>query len=187
MNETTQPHSPTGADRLRASQALLEAKGAAEHPGCVMCSAANPFGLKLKFRVQNDGSVTAMFWCREVLQGYPKMLHGGIISALLDAAMTHALLATGVVAVTAELTVRFLAPVALDYGAVIRAAIEDDRSAPLLYRMRATLEQNRKVMARASAKFLSKDLCATEPCAKPGADIVVPGAGEKKCRTEPWP
>jgi len=137
-----------------ASQTALESLVAAEHSECLMCGPENPLGLKLRFRVQPDGSVLAMFTCREALRSYPETLHGGVISALLDAAMTNALFAVGVVGVTAELTVRFLAPVALNRGAVLRACVERDAH-PLFY-LRAELEQDRKPKARANAKFLVK-------------------------------
>lgn len=153
----SQPCSPPAATDLTARQAALEAVSAAEHPHCLMCGPVNAMGLKLRFRVQSDGSVLAMFPCREALQSYPETLHGGVISALLDAAMTNALFAIGIVGVTAELNVRFLAPVALNHGVVLRASIEKDLHP--LYLVRSELEQDRKVMARASAKFLVRD-CA---------------------------
>jgi uncharacterized protein (TIGR00369 family) len=135
-----------------ANQDTLDAIRDAEHPQCLVCGSANPLGMKLKFRVQSDGSVVALFPCREALQSYPETLHGGVISALLDAAMTNALFSIGVVALTAELTVRFLAPVSLNHGAVIRASVEKDAFHTLYY-VRAEFEQDRKLMARASAKF----------------------------------
>ena len=139
---------------VTASQATLDALAAAEHSECLMCGPANTLGLRLRFRVQPDGSVLAMFPCRVAFQSYPETLHGGVISALLDAAMTNALFSIGVVGVTGELTVRFLAPVALGRGVVVRACIEK-ASHPLFY-VRSELEQDRKLMARASAKFLVK-------------------------------
>jgi len=139
------------------NQARLEAVSAAEHPQCLLCSAANPFGMKLKFTVQKDGSVLTAFPCREILQSYRETLHGGIISAVLDAAMTNAMFSIGVVAVTAELTVRFLAPVILNQGAVVRAWI-DKATSHRLYYVRSELEQDRKVMARASAKFVVRSV-----------------------------
>jgi len=72
--------------------------------------------------------------------------------------MTHVLFSVGVVGVTAELTVRFLAPVMLDRGAVVRASIEE--GSHTLYYVRSELEQDQKLMARASAKFLAKG-CST--------------------------
>lgn len=135
-------------------QAALDSLAAAEHTGCLMCGADNALGLKLRFRVQPDGSVLALFPCREVFRSYSETLHGGVISALLDAAMTSALFSIGVVGVTAELTVRFLAPVGLGRGAVVRASTERGRHP--LYHVRAALEQDRRLMARASAKFMAK-------------------------------
>ena len=139
---------------VEKSQATLESLCAAEHSECLMCGPANLLGLKLRFRVQPDGSVLATFACREALRSYPETLHGGVISALLDAAMTNALFSLGVAGVTAELTVRFLATVALNRDAVVRASIEKDVH-PLFY-VRAELQQDRKLMARATAKFLAK-------------------------------
>ena len=138
------------------SQERLDAFRAAEHPRCFLCSPENPSGLKLRFRVQPDGSVAAFFPCREVFQSYPSTLHGGIVAALLDAAMANALFSIGVVAVTAELDVRYRAPVVLERGAVVRGLVEKTTAHPL-YTARAEVEQDRKVVARASARFLVRD------------------------------
>ncbi len=138
--------------QVNANQASLDALRDTEHPECLMCGAINPLGLKLKFRVQQDGAVVAMFPCREAFRSYPETLHGGIISALFDAAMTNALFAIGVVGVTVELTVRFLARAELNRGAVVRAFVEKDTH-PLFY-LRAELEQDGKLKARATATFM---------------------------------
>jgi acyl-coenzyme A thioesterase PaaI-like protein len=140
---------------LTATQATLDSLRNAQHAECLMCGSANPLGLKLRFRVQPDGSVLALSPCPEGLRSYPETLHGGVISALLDAAMTNALFAAGVTAVTAELTIRFLAPVSLNRGALVRASVEKDAH-PLFY-VRAELEQDETLKARASAKFLVKE------------------------------
>ena len=138
------------------SQERLDAVRAAEHPRCFLCSPESPSGLKLRFRVQPDGSVLAFCPCREVFQSYPETLHGGIVAALLDAAMANALFSIGVVAVTAELDVRFRAPVLLDRGAVVRGVVEKTTAHPLYY-VRSEVEQDRRVVARASARFLVRD------------------------------
>ena len=138
------------------SQERLDALRAAEHPRCFLCSPDNPSGLRLRFRVQPDGSVAAFFQCREVFQSYPATLHGGIVAALLDAAMANALFSIGVVAVTAELDVRYRAPVVLERGVVVRGRVEKTTAHPLYY-VRGEVEQDRKVVARASARFLVRD------------------------------
>jgi uncharacterized protein (TIGR00369 family) len=43
----------------------------------------------------------------ELHQGWPGIVHGGLLSTVLDEAMSHAVLAAGMTAVTAELRVRF--------------------------------------------------------------------------------
>ena len=142
-------------ERQPPSQSTLDSLVISEHNECLMCGPANSSGFRLRFRVISDGSVIAMFPCGDALRSYPETLHGGVISSLLDAAMTNALFAIGVTAVTAELTVRFIAPVRLNRGAVISARIEKDAD-PLFY-MQAAIEQDGKVLVRGTAKFLSKD------------------------------
>jgi hypothetical protein len=56
---------------VAASQASMEALCAAEHSGCLLCGPENPIGLKLRFRVQPDGTVRAMFLPREAFRSYP--------------------------------------------------------------------------------------------------------------------
>jgi acyl-coenzyme A thioesterase PaaI-like protein len=136
------------------NQEALETLRISEHSQCLMCGPSNPFGMKLKFKVQLDGSVLATFPCRQPFQSYASTLHGGVISAALDAAMTNVLFSIGVVAVTVELAVRFLAPVALDRIAVVRASLKKALS-PLYY-VRSEIEQDRRLRARASAKFMLK-------------------------------
>jgi uncharacterized protein (TIGR00369 family) len=147
---------PKRPEEASMRQDRLDTLSATEHPLCLMCSAANPASMKLDFRVQSDGSVLATFPCREMWQSYPRTLHGGVVAALVDAAMTNALFSIGVVAVTAELTVRFLAPVSLNRSAVVRASIDEESSHPLYY-VRSEIIQSQKLMARASAKFLAKE------------------------------
>jgi acyl-coenzyme A thioesterase PaaI-like protein len=61
--------------------------------------------------VDRDGAVHTVFKAHEGLQGYRGILHGGVITALLDAAMANCLFLKGVEALTGDLHVRFLKPV----------------------------------------------------------------------------
>ena len=124
----------------------------AHHGQCVVCGDGNKKGIKLSFDVAPNGSVEGRVPCRRLFQGYEGLLHGGVISAVLDSAMTNCLFAHDIIAVTAELTVRFLHPVLLTREAVVRASIKE--SMPPLHLMEAQLVQNGRVVARASAKFV---------------------------------
>ena len=123
---------------------------------CLVCGQENPNGLKLKFKVQADQSVGAVFDCLPWLQSYPNVLHGGVISAILDSAMVNALFAIGIVAVTATLEVRYLAPTVSGRFAMARAWTESAAAHPL-YLQRAELIQDDKVMVEAKAKFFVRD------------------------------
>lgn len=122
------------------------------HPYCIVCGSHNLRGLRLQSQVMPDGSVQATFECRRVLEGYERVLHGGIICSLLDGAMTNCLFAHEHVGVTAELTVRFHHPVAAESPVVVRARITE--SFHTLHHLSADLLQDGRTMASATAKFL---------------------------------
>lgn len=94
----------------------------------------------------------ATFDCAKIFEGYPGYLHGGIISTILDSAMTNCLFAQGHRAVTAELAVKFRAPVALDRSALAEAHAARDMFP--LFLMEASLIQDGQTKATATAKFI---------------------------------
>ncbi len=51
------------------------------HPNCVVCSSTNLKGLQLEFAPGADGNIEATFTCDKTLEGYPGVVHGGIVSA----------------------------------------------------------------------------------------------------------
>lgn len=124
------------------------------HAACMVCGDrdGNPHALRLKFVPQADGSVSASYQPDPHHQGYPDMLHGGIISTLLDAAMTHCLFARGVRALTAELTVRFVAPAATRGCVELRARVLERRRRT--YRLEARMMRGPRLLARATATFI---------------------------------
>ena len=122
------------------------------HGQCVLCGANHPHGLRLRFSVHEDGHVESMFDCSRSWQGYTGHLHGGVISALLDSAMTHCLFARGCIGMTGELKVRFLAPVDVDIPAVISAQLCESHGP--LHGLRGEIRQGDQVRAKATAKFM---------------------------------
>jgi len=145
------PPSPENEDGIAAAQSTLDAKRRRHHPHCVVCSHANRHGLRLTFAAGDHGSVSAVFPCANSFEGYAGVVHGGIISSLLDGAMTNCLFARGIAAVTAELTVRFRRLLRIGERARVRAWIT--RSTPHLYFLAAEITQSGKVAATAQAKF----------------------------------
>lgn len=146
------------AGRARVpDQATLDRTQGREHPGCILCGAANRLGLR--FAVQADGVVEGVVTCSAAQQGYAGIVQGGVVAGLLDSAMANALFARGVVAVTGELRIRFRHPAATGRPLRVRGWLEKD-AAPL-YRMAATIEQDGAVSARAHATFCAWGVAET--------------------------
>lgn len=122
------------------------------HADCVVCSQENKQGLNLDFRVSEDGQVTANFIYDKRYQGYDGILHGGIISAILDGAMTNCLFAQERIAVTADFRIRYRHPVAIGKQANVRAWVT--RSTPPIFELKAEITQDNQVKTTATAKFM---------------------------------
>ena len=76
---------------------------------CFGCGRQNPIGLQLDFE-EIEGEYITRFVGKPEHQGYDNIMHGGIVSTLLDEIMARYVYAQGLTAVTARLEVRFLAP-----------------------------------------------------------------------------
>lgn len=55
---------------------------------CFGCSPCNPIGLKIAFAVNGDG-VTGEFTSNENHEGPPGFVHGGVLAAILDEALSY--------------------------------------------------------------------------------------------------
>ena len=137
------------------------------HSSCLLCGDCNPSSLWLKFTAAEDGSVKAGFKAWEELQGYDDILHGGVIAALLDSAMTHCLFHQGIQAVTGDLHVRFVHPVGCEVFLEIQARVLS--SHPPLFRLRAELTVDGHLMAWAEGKFMKRDETLAEAAVSNGA------------------
>lgn len=95
--------------------------------GCFGCGELNPIGLKLKFFRDDECGVRTRFVPGIQHEGYQRMTHGGIISTILDEAMSWAVVSSGQLAVTAKMEIRFRKPVMVDEPIDVRAWITRDR------------------------------------------------------------
>jgi uncharacterized protein (TIGR00369 family) len=124
----------------------------ADH-GCFGCGAANPQGLHLSFTEVADG-VRSTFTPLDVHQGYEHVVHGGIISTLLDEVMAWAVAAAGIWAVTGEMQVRFQRPLHVGETVTLHGAVTDIRTRAISASGRVVREADGQVIATASALFV---------------------------------
>jgi uncharacterized protein (TIGR00369 family) len=75
--------------------------------GCFGCGRLNPHGLRLRFVQTAPAEVSADFTPRPEDEGFAGVVHGGIVTTLLDEAMAWAAFAADAWVVTARLEVRF--------------------------------------------------------------------------------
>jgi uncharacterized protein (TIGR00369 family) len=98
-------------------------RGSTNGNGCFGCSLENERGLGLVFQ-RGEGVVVAETTLGHAFAGYDGLVHGGIVSPLLDEAMGWAILElAGRFAVTRSLTVDFRRPVFVDKPLRISARI----------------------------------------------------------------
>lgn len=80
---------------------------------CFVCGLENPIGLKMAFYEDDEGRVVANFTTRDEHQGYPGVVHGGIVTALLDEVLGRVAIASERWMVTGRLNIRFRRPIPL--------------------------------------------------------------------------
>jgi acyl-coenzyme A thioesterase PaaI-like protein len=144
---------------------LSEAPGDARvthHELCFGCGVANLFGLQMELEPAGEGRVEGRCFLKQDHQGPPGVAHGGIVAAALDEAMSLAVHAAGIFALTThlELDLRAAAPV----GAFLAVEGRIDR------------REGRRIEASASARAVGEE----EPLATATAVFVeaeAPGNG----------
>ena len=88
---------------------------------CFGCGRDNPIGLKLSF--QWDGKTArAEFTPTKFYQGWSGVVHGGIITCILDEAMIYAALFEGMNCVTAKMQVKLGRPASINEPLVITSS-----------------------------------------------------------------
>ncbi len=78
---------------------------------CFVCGRDNPIGLHMHFYADADNCVHADYIPRPEHQGYPGVMHGGLITAMLDELIGRTAIASDIWCMTVEIKVRYKKPV----------------------------------------------------------------------------
>jgi acyl-coenzyme A thioesterase PaaI-like protein len=89
---------------------------------CFCCGRNNLKGLNLK--IEKDG-LCSLINCKvpEEYQSYPGIVHGGIITTLLDEALWYAFFFNGIYTFTRKLNVTFKKSIPIDYPVIVRGEV----------------------------------------------------------------
>lgn len=128
---------------------------------CFGCGVNNPVGLKLKFTKEGEALRTE-YKPDKMLQGWPGLLHGGIIATLLDEVMSNAAYATGKTCLTAEMNVRQRKPVSIDETLIITAWITRRRSKIIETAGKITLRDGTVVAESTAKQFIAENAAGQE-------------------------
>jgi len=124
-----------------------------DNQGCYVCGKRNPAGLNVDFQINRDTrSLQARFTPAPSHQGFEGIVHGGILSALLDEAMAKLAFSLGIPAVTAEMNIKFKAPAAP--GEELRVSGRLTKESRRLIEAEAVIEKGATVVAEATGKLL---------------------------------
>lgn len=104
-------------------------KKQAQSRHCFVCGVENPFGLKMKFYTIAPGVVETHYTAHEHHQGYPGIVHGGIIASMMDEVMGRVFMGeeNPRFMVTGELKIRYRKPVPIGQELTLRGeAVKDN-------------------------------------------------------------
>jgi uncharacterized protein (TIGR00369 family) len=120
---------------------------------CYVCGKENPAGLGVDFEIDREHrAIRAKFTPSVNHQGYEGIVHGGILSTLLDEAMGKLTVSLGIPAVTAEMTVQFKTPAAPGEELSVSGWITSETKK--LIQAQAKIERGPVVIAEATGKLV---------------------------------
>jgi acyl-coenzyme A thioesterase PaaI-like protein len=120
---------------------------------CYVCGKENPAGLQVAFEIdKNARTITGCFTPKKEHEGWEGIVHGGVITALLDEAMVKLAAHLGIPAVSAEISVKFKNPAAAADTLTISGRIT--KEARRLIEGEATVTKGLVIVAEAKGKLL---------------------------------
>ncbi|AEF95331.1 thioesterase superfamily protein [Desulfotomaculum nigrificans CO-1-SRB] len=122
---------------------------------CFACGRNNPIGLKLDIKHKDDICYTT-FTPKTEHSGWLNVMHGGLLSTIMDEVMAHWLWGRGIPAMTVEMTTRYLKPVPIGEPIVVTARLQLDRGRMATLEADVTLADGTQV-ARAVAKYIKTE------------------------------
>ncbi len=122
---------------------------------CFVCGKDNPRGLKIKvtYFPEEQAAETHLSLAREY-QGWADVIHGGILSTLLDEMMAHAVWRFAGPGVTLSMEVRFHHPLKPDEAICVRGWLTAGNGSRRVASAQITRRSDNRKIASAKSRFL---------------------------------
>jgi acyl-coenzyme A thioesterase PaaI-like protein len=163
MSDTQMPATPP----VDADERMLNDRSG--YQGCFGCGAQNATGLQLVFHRDGD-EIWAEYTPDERFQGFPGVLHGGVLATMLDETLSRAAVFAGQWMMTARLEIRYRRAAPL--GRPLRVSAQPTRIRAKMVSARGAVvlaDEPEVVLAEAEGVFLpvdreyERDLIAQRP------------------------
>ncbi|MFA5519493.1 MAG: PaaI family thioesterase [Spirochaetota bacterium] len=124
---------------------------------CFGCGVDNEVGLKLKLEFDDDTKTAyGEYTAHELLEGIPNIIHSGIVASILDETMITVNKYLEIMAITSEITIRYLQPAFINEKLHIRGWFV--KKSKRIIENRAEIENEMgKIVARAKGKYIEVD------------------------------
>jgi len=124
---------------------------------CYACGRDNPLGLKLD--IQYDGDVVRTeFTPQEHHQGWPGVVHGGILNTILDEVMAYAAIYRGLYCVTARMEVRIRNTPLVGHRYLASAWVTSNRKKLVEAQSEISLEDGTKIAEGKATMYLVEEV-----------------------------
>jgi len=121
------------------------------YPYCFVCGDKNKIGLKVAFFYE-DGKAKAHYTPTSEFEGYKDILHGGILSSLLDEVMIYSTIAQGILTVTVQMEVKFKKPAKIGETLFLEGWVTEDKGKILLTEGKI-FKKDGTIIAESKGKF----------------------------------
>ena len=125
-----------------------------ENNKCFACGPNNEKGLEMDFKKGKDNEAVCEYVVQSEYQGYDGIVHGGIITTMIDEAMSKTIHYHDKVAVTAEIKVRFKKSLMINTLITIQANISSTRGRFIEASGKITDTKSGTIYAVGTAKFI---------------------------------
>lgn len=123
--------------------------------GCFACGTDNPIGLHLSFYRIGD-AVCSTITLAKHYQGWEDIVHGGIISTLLDEVMSWAVMVSKkTYLVTRKMDIKYVRNVAIGIPLTVIGRMVDDAAPPKIRAKGEIRDDQGRLLVRGSAEFVT--------------------------------
>ncbi len=142
---------PGESDKKKSLAKEVAMKAIPDYPYCFVCGDKNKKGLNIRF-FDHDGKTKAEFTPTRDFEGYRNILHGGIISTLLDEVMIKSILAQGILTITTQIDVKLKSSARIGEKLYLEGEITKKRG-KIIMTQGKVFKEDGTIVAVATGKF----------------------------------